>query len=79
METRPALRGLQLLRSVDGILDDRYIGDGTWLQLADHLGRKQIMNLVFTVGAYDLLAVALDLFGLELDPDLEGFPPEAPG
>jgi len=31
------------------------------------------MDLVFTVGAYDLLAMAFNTFGLELDPGLEGF------
>jgi hypothetical protein len=28
---------------------------------------------VFTVGAYDLLCMAFDTFGIELDPDLTGF------
>ena len=29
------------------------------------------MDLVFTVGAYDLLAMALRSFGVELDDDLQ--------
>jgi hypothetical protein len=28
------------------------------------------MDLVFTIGAYDTLAVAFNCFGLELDPEL---------
>ncbi len=34
------------------------------------------MDLVFTVGAYDLLAMAMNTFGLQLDPGLAGFPPD---
>jgi hypothetical protein len=34
---------------------------------------------VFTVGCYDLLAMAFGNFGLELDPGLTGFPPEDNG
>ena len=63
-----------LLRSVDEMVNDRRIGDETWRQLAEHLDRQQLMDLVFTVGAYDLLCMAFDTFGIELDPGLAGFP-----
>jgi 4-carboxymuconolactone decarboxylase len=63
-----------LLRGVDELCADRNISDVTWAQLADHLDRQQIMDVVFTVGAYDLLAMAMNTFGLELDAGLEGFP-----
>jgi hypothetical protein len=56
---------------------DRYIRDETWKQLAEHLDRKQLMDLVFTVGNYDLLAMAFNNFGLELDSGLTGFPDSA--
>ena len=63
-----------VLRSVDEIVADRYISDETWNQLAEHFDRTQLMDLVFTIGSYDLLAMAFNVFGLELDPGLEGFP-----
>ena len=63
-----------LLRSVDEMIRDRRVGDNTWQQLTDHLDRQQLMDLVFTVGAYDLLCMAFDTFGIELDPGLTGFP-----
>jgi|SRR5450756_231302 len=69
-------RDAALLRSVDEIVADRYVSDETWKRLAEHLDRKQLMDLVFTIGAYDLLAMAMNTFGLELDPGLSGFPPE---
>jgi alkylhydroperoxidase family enzyme len=67
-------RDVSLLRATDEIVADRYISDATWKQLAEYLDRQQLMDLVFTIGAYDLLAMATNTFGLELDPDLEGFP-----
>ena len=66
-----------LLRSVDEIVADRYISDETWQVLAGHFDRKQLMDLVFTIGAYDMLAMAFDTFGLELDPGMTGFPSQA--
>jgi 4-carboxymuconolactone decarboxylase len=63
-----------LLRSVDEIVADRYVSDETWKHLTEHYDRKQLMDLVFTIGAYDLLAMAFNVFGLELDPGLAGFP-----
>lgn len=66
-----------LLRSVDEVVADRYISDETWAVLAEHFDRKQLMDLVFTIGAYDLLAMAFDTFGLELDPGMSGFPSQA--
>ncbi|MGH3246526.1 MAG: carboxymuconolactone decarboxylase family protein [Trebonia sp.] len=69
-------RDAALLRSVDEIVADRYISDETWKQLAEHLDRKQLMDLVFTIGNYDLLAMAFNTFGLQLDPGLVGFPPD---
>jgi alkylhydroperoxidase family enzyme len=69
-------RDAALLRSVDEIAADRYVSDETWKRLAEDLDRKQLMDLVFTIGNYDLLAMAFNTFGLELDPGLTGFPPE---
>jgi alkylhydroperoxidase family enzyme len=59
-----------MLRAVDELIDDAYVTDETWSDLADELDRHQLMDLVFTVGAYDLLAMAFKSFGLQLDRDL---------
>jgi 4-carboxymuconolactone decarboxylase len=64
-----------LLRSVDEIVADRYVSDETWEVLARHFDRREMMDLVFTIGTYDLLAMAFNTFGLELDPGMSGFPP----
>jgi 4-carboxymuconolactone decarboxylase len=62
-----------ILRAVDELHADAFVGDATWDALSAGLDERQLMDLVFTVGAYDLLAMAFKTFGLELDPGLEGF------
>jgi alkylhydroperoxidase family enzyme len=64
-----------LVRAADELLADARIGDETWATLAAELDEQQLMDVVFTVGAYDLLAMAMRSFGVELDDDL---PPAEP-
>ncbi|MDZ7675480.1 MAG: carboxymuconolactone decarboxylase family protein [Acidimicrobiales bacterium] len=59
-----------LVRAVDELLADAEIGDATWTALAAELDQRQLMDLVFTVGAYDALAMAMQSFGIEIDDDL---------
>lgn len=60
-----------LVRATDELIDDASISDATWATLATGLDDRQLMDLVFTVGAYDLLAMAMRSFGVELDDDLK--------
>jgi alkylhydroperoxidase family enzyme len=59
-----------LIRAVDELLSDAMITDATWATLAAGLDEHQLMDLVFTVGAYDLLAMAFRSFGVQLDDGL---------
>jgi alkylhydroperoxidase family enzyme len=59
-----------MLRAVDELLDDAMVADPTWRRLAGELDHQQLMDLVFTVGAYDAVAMAFRSFGVELDDDL---------
>ena len=61
-----------VLRAVDELHHDGGWSDPTWNELADAFDTRQIMDLLFTVGAYDTLAVAFNCFDLPLDPELEG-------
>jgi alkylhydroperoxidase family enzyme len=60
-----------LIRSADELLDDARIGDDTWGALTSALDERQLMDVVFTVGAYDLVAMAFRTFDIELDDDLK--------
>ena len=59
-----------MLRAVDELIGEGRIGDATWAALAGALDEQQLMDLVFTVGAYEVLALALRSFDVELDDDL---------
>jgi alkylhydroperoxidase family enzyme len=59
-----------ILRAVDELILDARISDETWGGLASELNDEQLMDLVFTVGCYDLLAMAFRSFGVPLDDDL---------
>ena len=60
-----------LLRAVDELRDDACITDRTWAALARELRTEQLMDLVFTVGNYNLVSMALNSFGVRLE---EGYP-----
>jgi len=59
-----------LLLAADELLSDALIGDATWSVLAGALEERELMDVVFTVGAYDVLAMALRTFAVPLDDDL---------
>jgi alkylhydroperoxidase family enzyme len=59
-----------LLRAVDELIATATVTDVTWSALADELDTQQLLDLVFTVGAYETVAMAFRTFGVELDSDL---------
>jgi len=67
-----------LLAAVDELLDEATLHELTWSVLAAELDEQQLMDVVFTVGAYDLVAMAFRTFGVELDDDLAERKPSSP-
>ncbi|MFI0350335.1 carboxymuconolactone decarboxylase family protein [Actinomadura sp. 9N407] len=61
--------------AVDELEEGSNLSDATYRALAADLDDHQLMDLVFTVGTYGLLAMAFNTFEVELDPGLsdEGF------
>ena len=60
-----------LLRAVDELVATATITDATWSALRAELDTQQLMDLVFTVGAYETVAMAFKTFAVELDDDLD--------
>jgi 4-carboxymuconolactone decarboxylase len=54
-----------VLTAVDELDRDSAVSDPTWATLARHLDERQRMDLIFTIGAYCLLAMAFNSFGIE--------------
>lgn len=67
-----------LLAAVDELVDGAAISEQTWDVLGAWLTTEQLMDLVFTVGAYDLLAMVFGAFQVELDDDLTAQVPAVP-
>jgi 4-carboxymuconolactone decarboxylase len=64
-----------LLRAADELHSDTCLSDATWAALGARYETAQIMDIVFTVGAYAMLAMALNSFGVRLDAGIGGFTP----
>jgi alkylhydroperoxidase family enzyme len=63
-----------LLVATDELHEDACISDATWQALSKHYDIRKMMDIVFTVGEYNLVSMALNSFGVQLDEGLEGFP-----
>jgi alkylhydroperoxidase family enzyme len=63
-----------LLRAVDELCDDAFVSDATWKALAARYDARQLIDLVFTVGQYTLVSMALNTLGVQRDPGVPGFP-----
>lgn len=62
-----------LLRSADELVADGVIGDATWATLSAELSTEQILDVIFTVGAYETLGWMLRSFGVQLDDDVREY------
>ena len=63
-----------LIRAADELYHDAIISDATWKTLSNRYDEKQLMDVVFTVGQYNLVSWALNSFGVQLDEGVPGFP-----
>jgi alkylhydroperoxidase family enzyme len=68
-----------LLRAADELHAQSRVSDETWAALAEAYDEQQLIEAVMVVGHYQMLAGALNSFGVELDEGLEELPPEAGG
>ncbi|MEU1983113.1 carboxymuconolactone decarboxylase family protein [Nocardia sp. NPDC019395] len=64
-----------LLRAADELREAGTVGEDTWQALAGDFDEQQMMDIVFTVGTYAMLAMAMRSFGVRPDPDIEAYLP----
>ena len=60
-----------LLRAADELHAEQRIADATWNTLATRYDTRQLMDVVFAVGQYTLIAMALKTFGTPLDAGID--------
>ena len=63
-----------LLQVVDELHADTFITDTTWNALAKRYNQQQLMDVVATVGQYNMVSMFLNSFGVQLDEGVPGFP-----
>jgi 4-carboxymuconolactone decarboxylase len=63
-----------LIRAADELYSDAIISDATWNTLSQYYEEKQLMDVVFTVGQYNLVSWILNSFGVQLEEGVPGFP-----
>ncbi|MDH4016965.1 MAG: carboxymuconolactone decarboxylase family protein, partial [Actinomycetota bacterium] len=61
-----------VIRAADELHGDAFVTDETWAALAEHYDTRQLMDLVFAIGQYNLVSMALNSFGVQPE---EGLPP----
>lgn len=77
-EIESAMRGealvepdITVLRAVEELEVDSIVSDETWAALSEYFDKRQLMDFVFTVGCYGLMAMAFNSFGIEPDHESE--------
>lgn len=63
-----------LLRAADELHDDQFVSDETWAALSQHYDTQQLVDLVFTIGQYTLVSMALNTLGVQLEQGAARFP-----
>ena len=61
-----------LLRATDELHADAFISDETWDALAASYDTRQLMDVVFAAGQYNLVSMALNTLGVQLEPGTPG-------
>jgi alkylhydroperoxidase family enzyme len=64
-----------LVRSVDELHRDARIQEETWTRLSVHFSTEQLLDIVFAVGCYDLLAKVFKTLGVQLEPGVDALEP----
>lgn len=63
-----------LVQAVDELHAESRVSESTWLALAKTHDTKQLLDVVFTIGQYHLVAFALNSLGVPREPGVDGFP-----
>jgi len=67
-------RDQALLRATDDLHGDAFVSDATWQALSAHYDTEQLLDILFTIGQYQLVSGVLNSLGVQLDEGLTGFP-----
>jgi 4-carboxymuconolactone decarboxylase len=61
-----------LLQAADDLFEHSVLSDATWAALSKKYSTEQMIDVVFTIGQYNMVSWALNSFGVPLDDFLPG-------
>jgi alkylhydroperoxidase family enzyme len=56
-----------LVRAVDELLASARIEDATWSRLAAHFSKQQMLDMLFAIGCYEVLAMVFNTYRVQLE------------
>jgi 4-carboxymuconolactone decarboxylase len=62
-----------LVRAADELHNDAFISDATWHTLSERFDTQQLIDVIFAVGQYHVVSMALNTLGVQLDDGVRGF------
>lgn len=62
-----------LLRAVDELHANTFIGDSTWKALGERYNTQQVLDFLFAAGQYKLVSMVLNSLGVQLEEGFAGF------
>lgn len=54
-----------VVRAVDELHGSNTLSDDTWTALTDHFDERQVLDLIFTIGCYQMLGAAVNALGIQ--------------
>lgn len=63
-----------VLRAADELHDDQCLTDATWAELTAIYDEHQLLDLIFLIGEYHLVSMALNSLGVPPENGVPGFP-----
>lgn len=54
-----------VVRAVDELNESNTLSDPVWSELRAHFDERQLMDLIFTIGCYQLLGAAVNVLGIQ--------------
>ena len=63
-----------LLRAAEELHENALVSDETWEELSKRYTKRQMMETVFTVGQYNMVAMYLNSLGVQFEEDWIGYP-----
>jgi alkylhydroperoxidase family enzyme len=63
-----------LLQAADDLRREAFISEPTWRELSKHFDTKQMIEIIYTVGAYTMTGNAINSFGIQTEPGYPSMP-----